>query len=235
MNTAVRDAVAEIWEDARNREFNLLEKACGKGEAKRMFLDLGCGALGLLTEPDRLTNFHERSFGVDIDLAQLALNEQVAHRIVADSNRLPLKSGLFDLVVCRWVMEHLREPDGAFKEIGRILKPGGYCFIMTPNILNYAIALSRITTSRFHNFVRGNENTPTYYRANSVRRIKKICKQNGLQIRHVEILPYSFMYYGFSKLLFRAMKKLSFGIDKVTPVFNLKILCLVQKSLTRGS
>jgi ubiquinone/menaquinone biosynthesis C-methylase UbiE len=38
---------------------------------------------------------------------------------------LPLEDGTFDLVVSGLVLEHLRELDGFFSEIKRVLKPGG--------------------------------------------------------------------------------------------------------------
>ena len=53
----------------------------------------------------------------------------------ADLNRtLPLAAESFDVVHANQVIEHLSETDRFIKEIYRILKPGGYAVISTPNL-----------------------------------------------------------------------------------------------------
>ena len=53
---------------------------------------------------------------------------------VADGTRLPLSDGSFDAVVCISTIEHL--PNGGesrmMREIGRVLKLGGLCFVSVP-------------------------------------------------------------------------------------------------------
>ena len=52
--------------------------------------------------------------------------------IVTDiNNKLPLKSDFFDSVVCFQVLEHLRQPENAIKEMYRVLKKGGVCLLTT--------------------------------------------------------------------------------------------------------
>jgi len=53
----------------------------------------------------------------------------------ADLNRaLPLAAESFDVVHANQVIEHLSETDRFIKEVYRILKPGGYAIISTPNL-----------------------------------------------------------------------------------------------------
>ena len=48
----------------------------------------------------------------------------------------PYDDGSFSLVVCCEILEHLAmDPSHTLKEIHRVLKPGGYVFISTPNVL----------------------------------------------------------------------------------------------------
>ena len=51
-------------------------------------------------------------------------------------DRLPFEDGVFDLVLCQEVIEHLSNQQGAVEEIARVLAPGGRAIITTPNILN---------------------------------------------------------------------------------------------------
>jgi SAM-dependent methyltransferase len=47
----------------------------------------------------------------------------------------------FDAVTFWAVMEHLAEPRAFLKKAASILKPGGYCFILTPNMNSLAVRL----------------------------------------------------------------------------------------------
>ena len=66
---------------------------------------------------------------------------------------MPFKDNFFDVVVCAWVLEHLSDPNKAFKEIYRVLKPGGKVIFITPNALNYNVWLIRLIPDRFHDFL----------------------------------------------------------------------------------
>jgi SAM-dependent methyltransferase len=48
----------------------------------------------------------------------------------------PYKDGSFDLVIAVEVTEHIQDHENFFREINRILKPGGKLYVSTPNILS---------------------------------------------------------------------------------------------------
>lgn len=44
---------------------------------------------------------------------------------------LPFKNNSFDTALSLYVLEHLEDPNGAIREISRVLKQGGYCILTT--------------------------------------------------------------------------------------------------------
>jgi len=49
---------------------------------------------------------------------------------------IPYDKEFFDGVIATEVIEHLHDPWKFMKELHRVLRPGGFCIITTPNILN---------------------------------------------------------------------------------------------------
>lgn len=136
-------------------------------------LDIGCGHADLLASTFARSR---RTVGIDVDADALASNDVIRHRAAADAERLPFARASFDLVVMAWVLEHLPRPVAAFREIRRVLAPGGRVVFVTPNTWNYNAWLIRMVPNAFHAFFtsklygRPAEDTyPTRYRLNSVR------------------------------------------------------------------
>ena len=46
---------------------------------------------------------------------------------------MPLKNEEFDAIFCHGVIEHIKDSEGAVKEMARVLKKGGYAMISVPN------------------------------------------------------------------------------------------------------
>lgn len=100
--------------------------------------DIGCG-LAHSSCVARLINPSVRVIAVDI--AEAALNRAIElygsdpgiDFVVADATMLPMRSDSLDLVVSFELYEHLEAPTRMIKEIHRVLKPGGFLFLTTPN------------------------------------------------------------------------------------------------------
>lgn len=102
---------------------------------KAKILDLGCSdGLFALRIAEKANT--KEIFGIEFlkEAAQRAARRGIKV-CQADLNRtLPLAAESFDVVHANQVIEHLSETDRFIKEVYRILKPGGYAVISTPNL-----------------------------------------------------------------------------------------------------
>lgn len=102
------------------------------------------------------------------------------HRLEGDC--WPLADASASLIVCDSVIEHLADPAQFFAEARRVLAPGGFLCLRTPNSWNYVALLARIIPNRAHAMVlarvkKGLEEQdvfPTFYRCNSLPAIRKM-------------------------------------------------------------
>ncbi len=117
-----------LYGDAARKE--LLVELIGRDHD---VLEVGCRA-GNLTQHFAPGN---RVTGVDVDREALELFQQrlgaPAHWIDVDSESLPFPDGAFDVVVFSEVMEHVRFPQTALREIARVLRPKGRLVGSVPN------------------------------------------------------------------------------------------------------
>lgn len=52
--------------------------------------------------------------------------------IVGDATKMPINDASFDSVISTETLEHVQKPGLVIKEIKRVLKPGGVCFLTAP-------------------------------------------------------------------------------------------------------
>lgn len=108
------------------------------------FLDAGCGNNRTASE----LNGPELCVGVDVVLKQ-PLGKAVRGRL----EQLPFRDGTFDLVGCRYVAEHLSDPETVWRELHRVMQPGGRVLIQTVNSQSLLITLSRGLGGRLRRFI----------------------------------------------------------------------------------
>ena len=100
---------------------------------------------------------------------------------------VPVMDGrwVLDLILCDNVLEHLSDPSSFFREARRVLRPGGYLCIRTPNVFSYFGLAARLVPNRGHEAVlkvaqRGREDCfPTLYRANTVWALRRMMRRHG--------------------------------------------------------
>jgi SAM-dependent methyltransferase len=98
-------------------------------------LDLGCGAgttsAVLFGDRDRF-----RVTGADVSTKALQQYRSTTSNpgVLLDAQHLPFPDDAFDVVVSDDVIEHLVDTDAYAREIHRVLRPGGWLFLTTPNL-----------------------------------------------------------------------------------------------------
>jgi SAM-dependent methyltransferase len=65
---------------------------------------------------------------------------------------LPYGDGMFDGIVCVEVLEHIDGHERLFREVERVLKPGGVFVFTTPNVMSIKSRLSFLWTGFEHSF-----------------------------------------------------------------------------------
>ena len=141
METSDESLYKEIWKQKLLRESDLsadgalrTAAAINVMESGKRFLDVGCGEGTLAT---RVRERFTELYGVDISEDAVVLARQagvIAEKINLNIQPLPFPDNYFDVVASLDVIEHVFDPISFIREIHRVLVPGGYAIISTPNI-----------------------------------------------------------------------------------------------------
>lgn len=129
--------------------------------------------------------------GVDLD-PRVVENPMLDEGRVANADRIPYEDSRFDVVFSDNVLEHLDNPLQVFREVERVLKPGGVFLFKTPNKWHYMPTIARLTPHGFHQYVnrlRGRaevDTFPTRYRANCLGDVQRLAADSGLVVDRVE-------------------------------------------------
>jgi len=175
---------ARNWDDQLFRERILNHIHHGA-----VVLDLGAGA-GIV-EQMNFKGLVGRVCGIDLD-PRVAHNPMLDEGRVADACGIPYESAMFDVVFADNVLEHLLEPLAVFKEISRVLRPGGVFLFKTPNKWHYMPTIARLTPHHFHQFVnslRGRvevDTFPTRYLVNTKQDVMRVAYETGLVVERLE-------------------------------------------------
>ncbi len=125
-------------------DHRVLDYGAGRGEP---ILDDPCAyRRSLLTFKGRCA----RVDGCDIGPA-VRENPFVDHAEVIDpAAPLPYADASFDIIVSRYVFEHVANPDHVAHELLRVVKPGGWICAVTPNTYGYVALAARLVSNRRH-------------------------------------------------------------------------------------
>jgi SAM-dependent methyltransferase len=120
-------------------------------------VDFGAGRGAVLEDPVPyrrkvrvLRGRAARVAGVDIDEAVLGNEAVDEHHLVRVGDRLPFADGSVDLVVSDDTFEHVTHPGWVAAELDRVLRPGGWLCVKTPNRWGYIGVAARAVPNRLH-------------------------------------------------------------------------------------
>jgi ubiquinone/menaquinone biosynthesis C-methylase UbiE len=171
-------------------------------------LDIGAGPGDGHAHP--LKGRVEELIGLDPDERVLS-NKGIDKGIVGRIEKIPFPDASFAVVVSKFTLEHIKEPEAAAREVFRILQPGGVFILRTPNLWHYATLISKTTPLWFHgmvlNWLNGNSKAKsnpyrTLYRCNTKRRIERIFTKVGFFMEELRMIEEEPSYLRFSSLFY---------------------------------
>lgn len=125
-------------------EHRLLDYGAGRGE--QIIDDPSPFRRALLTFRGRCAHVE----GCDVSSTVLT-NPYLDHGEVIDPAKpLPYADASFDIIVSRYVFEHIDDPTFAAAELLRVVKPGGWICAVTPNGIGYTALAARLVPNLNH-------------------------------------------------------------------------------------
>lgn len=184
-------------------------------------LDIGCG--------DGSNSIILKKLGFTVegcDIAFTALRKAgqkgiKTRQVDLNKSKLPYSTNQFKLVWMTDVIEHVIRPDSAMAEVYRILQPGGYLFLTTPNVSWWGIKAQLLigkTLADVH---------PEHIYWFTSKSLKNIVSQSGLSLKLEYGYQRLFPYPLTDRLPF--LGKLDHVSNKTNPVFTYTIAILAQK------
>ena len=156
----------------------------------QLVLDIGCGYGGYTIS---LFEAGAKAIGLDLSIEPGLIKK--GYLVSADALLTPFSPSSFDLIICASLIEHVPDPDLLIKEILRILKPGGTCYLSFPP---------------FYTPIGGHQFSP--YHLLGQRIAIKIVPKRKLNLGHattdVETYQNAYGDYGLYPLTIRKIKKL---------------------------
>ncbi|HEV8421601.1 MAG TPA: class I SAM-dependent methyltransferase [Actinomycetota bacterium] len=148
-----------------------------------------------------------RVVGLDRD-PDISENPLLHHAVLGDLARLPFPEGTFDLVLAKYVFEHLEHPQEVLTELRRVSKRGGHLVFHTPNRFHYIALAAKLTPHRFHAWFRQKmwaegHSFETFYRANDRRTLTDLSRRTGFRIVELELIEPRPLYLSFHPLTYR--------------------------------
>jgi SAM-dependent methyltransferase len=193
-------------------------------------LDAGCGSGRVFQH--RLAGRVRRVVGVDVTDEPRA-NANIDDALKANLGALPLRDATFDLIVMSHVAEHLTGPEAVFRELARVLRPGGRMLLLTPNRWHYVPLVARLVPYRLHvafNRWRGvdaRDVFPTAYRANTAGRLRQLSTGAGLSVERLDQFETEPEYLAFHIALYALGVAYERAVNRLEALAGLRVSLLL--------
>jgi ubiquinone/menaquinone biosynthesis C-methylase UbiE len=133
---------------------------------------------------------------------------------IFDGKHMPFPDNSVDACFSNWVLEHVENPNEHFREVRRILRPGGSYSFRTMNAHHYVGAVSKFSPHWFHravaNRVRAlqdgaHDPWPTFYRCNTPKTLNRVVRDAGFRAVEIKMLETEPSYGRANAVLFYPM------------------------------
>jgi SAM-dependent methyltransferase len=172
-------------------------------------LDAGCGRTAPVLAKYR--GRAARLIGVDLVEFDPAVSATGLELHRGDLAHIPVDAQSVDVVMARSVMEHVTDPAAVYREVHRVLRPGGAFVFLTANLWDYASLIALMVPNRLHPWVvartegRAEEDVfPIAYRTNTRRAVRKWAQGAGFELASFRYLGQYPSYFMFNAGLFLA-------------------------------
>jgi 2-polyprenyl-3-methyl-5-hydroxy-6-metoxy-1,4-benzoquinol methylase len=112
-------------------------------------VDVGCGA-GRLKR--YLSGYFEHYVGVDVIRYEGFPEDCEFLETDLDTGRIPIPDGAVEVAVAAETIEHVENPRKFVRELARIVKPGGWVILTTPNQLSFLSLMTLLVRHQFGAF-----------------------------------------------------------------------------------
>jgi len=199
-------------------------------------LEAGCGSFCRVPADDRIT-----ITGIDISEKQLERNRQLDIKILGDIQNYSFSEETYDVIACRFVLEHLREPARAMENLHKALKKGGIMIITVPNLFSLKGLVTKFTPFWFHAFFyrhiyfwEGEHEDDlgpfkTYLRTSMTpSALKRFARKNNMEIVHVKY--YDVLDYGIGDKLRKVGSWLYWAAKSLFTFLKIITFCRIRES-----
>lgn len=119
-----------------------------EGRSHIEILEAGCGSISKVSFGP-----NSRITGIDISEKQLQRNKMLNTKILGDVQEYAFEKEAYDVIVCRYVLEHLPKPGRALQNFARAIRDNGLIILAIPNVFSLKGLITKYTPLRFHIFV----------------------------------------------------------------------------------
>lgn len=159
-------------------DVTILDIGCGFGESLGFHKKRGCDVYGIEADENIARVANKYGYKADVGLFSAALYEE----------------NFFDYVTLDQVIEHFVDPKKTIHGVCKILKPGGYAILSTPNVEGWG---ARVFGQRWVHW-----HAPYHLHHFSKKSIEKIVENEGLILKRIYTITNSeWLYYQWLHLL----------------------------------
>ncbi len=169
--------------------------------------------------------------GCDIDSVVLENPFVDNAKVISNDEPYPYEDNRFDIIISRFVFEHIANPKFVASELLRIVKPGGMIAAVTPNKWGYIGTSARMVPNRYHVRVLSRSQPdrkpedvfPTQYKLNTPRALRRAFGESA-DIVIAKRAPEPAYHFG-RPLLYRLSKMVDkHAPDSLLPIFDVYVI-----------